>query len=80
MAKIICLGMVSPLVLRLDQDLGVPSQLFHKLVTSRIGYSDTKYGLLRLYFDDIRDEEWTPNYAGASARMDLTTEERTNSY
>jgi len=28
-------------------------------------------GLLRLYFDDVRDEEWTPSYAGASARMDL---------
>lgn len=28
-------------------------------------------GLLKLYFDDIRDEEWTPSYAGASARMDL---------
>jgi hypothetical protein len=28
-------------------------------------------GLLRIFFDDIRDEEWTPSYAGASARMDL---------
>jgi len=28
-------------------------------------------GLLRLYFDDVRDEEWTPSYAGSSARMDL---------
>lgn len=27
--------------------------------------------LLRLHFEDIRDEEWTPSYAGASARMDL---------
>jgi hypothetical protein len=28
-------------------------------------------GLLRIFFDDIRDEEWTPSFAGASARMDL---------
>lgn len=28
-------------------------------------------GLLRLHFDDVRDEEWTPSYAGGSARMDL---------
>jgi hypothetical protein len=28
-------------------------------------------GLLRLHFDDVRNEEWTPSYAGGSARMDL---------
>ncbi len=27
--------------------------------------------LLVLYFDDIRPEEWTPSYAGQSARMDF---------
>lgn len=27
--------------------------------------------LLRLHFDDIRPEVWTPNYAGGSARMDF---------
>ena len=27
--------------------------------------------LLVLYFDDIRSEEWTPSYAGKSARMDF---------
>jgi hypothetical protein len=32
---------------------------------------DLLRGLLRLYFDDVRDEEWTPSLAGASARMDL---------
>jgi len=32
---------------------------------------DLLRGLLRIFFDDIRDEEWTPSYAGASARMDL---------
>lgn len=28
-------------------------------------------GLLRLHFDDVRSEEWTPSYAGGAARMDL---------
>jgi len=32
---------------------------------------DLLRGLLKLHFDDVRDEEWTPSYAGASARMDL---------
>ena len=27
--------------------------------------------LLVLYFDDVRPEEWTPSYAGKSARMDF---------
>ena len=25
----------------------------------------------QLHFDDIRPEEWTPSYAGSSARMDF---------
>jgi hypothetical protein len=32
---------------------------------------DLLHALLRLYFDDIRPEEWTPSYAGKSARMDF---------
>jgi REase_DpnII-MboI len=32
---------------------------------------DLLHGLLRLHFDDIRPEEWTPSYAGSSARMDF---------
>lgn len=28
-------------------------------------------GLLRIFFDDVRPEEWTPSYAGAAARMDF---------
>jgi hypothetical protein len=28
------------------------------------------HSLLTIYFDDIRPEEWTPSYAGKSARMD----------
>jgi hypothetical protein len=26
---------------------------------------------LRIFFDDVRDEEWTPSYAGGAARMDF---------
>lgn len=29
------------------------------------------HGLLRIHFDDIRPEEWTPSVAGAPARMDF---------
>jgi len=32
---------------------------------------DLLHALLRLDFDDIRHEEWTPSYAGGSARMDF---------
>ena len=27
--------------------------------------------MLRLHFDDVRPEEWTPSYAGAANRMDF---------
>jgi hypothetical protein len=32
---------------------------------------DLLHALLRLYFDDVRAEEWTPSYAGGSSRMDF---------
>ncbi len=32
---------------------------------------DLLHALLKLYFDDIRAEEWAPSYAGSSARMDF---------
>lgn len=32
---------------------------------------DLLHALLRLDFDDVRDEEWTPSYAGGSARLDF---------
>ena len=32
---------------------------------------DLFHSLLQLYFEDIRPEEWTPNYAGGSLRMDF---------
>lgn len=36
---------------------------------------DLLHALLRLHFDDIRPEEWTPSYAGGSARMDFLLKE-----
>lgn len=32
---------------------------------------DLLHSLLKIYFDDIRPEEWTPSYAGKTARMDF---------
>lgn len=32
---------------------------------------DLLHALLKLFFDDVRPEEWTPSYAGKSARMDF---------
>ena len=32
---------------------------------------DLFHALLKLYFDDIRAEEWTPSYAGSSSRIDF---------
>ncbi len=32
---------------------------------------DLLHALLKLFFDDIRREEWTPSYAGGAARMDF---------
>lgn len=32
---------------------------------------DALHALLRLQYDDVREEEWTPSYAGGAARMDF---------
>ena len=32
---------------------------------------DLLQALLRLHFDDVRPEEWTPSYAGGASRMDF---------
>lgn len=32
---------------------------------------DLFHALLRLYFDDVRAEEWTPSYAGSASRIDF---------
>ena len=40
-------------------------------VNDEYDVQDLLFALLALYFDDIRPEEWTPSYAGKSARMDF---------
>lgn len=32
---------------------------------------DLLHSLLKIYFDDVRTEEWVPSYAGSSSRMDF---------
>lgn len=32
---------------------------------------DLLHGILKLHFDDVRPEEWTPSYAGSASRVDF---------
>jgi len=40
-------------------------------VSDEYDCQDLLHSLLRLYFDDIRTEEWTPSHAGKCSRMDF---------
>ncbi|CAB3766477.1 hypothetical protein LMG29739_04842 [Paraburkholderia solisilvae] len=40
-------------------------------VNDEYDVQDLFHALLRLAFDDVRPEEWTPSYAGASSRVDF---------
>lgn len=40
-------------------------------VNDEYDVQDLLHSLLKLYFEDIRPEEWTPSYAGGSTRMDF---------
>jgi hypothetical protein len=40
-------------------------------VNDEYDVQDLMHGLLKLYFGDIRTEEWTPSYAGSSKKMDF---------
>ena len=40
-------------------------------VNDEYDVQDLLHALLHIYFDDIRPEEWTPSYAGKSARTDF---------
>jgi hypothetical protein len=40
-------------------------------VNDEYDVQDLFHALLKLFFDDIRPEEWTPSYAGGSSRMDF---------
>lgn len=68
------------------QNLNIIFSSFHKIVRQlrsrhsnrstleikdEYDVQDLLHALLRIYFDDIRPEEWTPSYAGKSARVDF---------
>ena len=40
-------------------------------ITDEYDVQNLLYSLLRLYYDDIRAEEWTLSYAGSSLRIDF---------
>lgn len=40
-------------------------------VADEYDVQDAVHAILRLFFDDIRPEEWTPSYAGGSSRIDF---------
>lgn len=40
-------------------------------VNDEYDVQDLLHSLLKIYFDDIRPEEWTPSYAGTSSRQDF---------
>jgi hypothetical protein len=40
-------------------------------ITDEYEVQDLFHALLRLFFDDVRNEEWAPNYAGGSSRIDF---------
>src|SRR3990170_2481594 len=47
-------------------------------VTDEYDVQDLLHALLKIFFNDIRTEEWTPSYAGGSSKMDfLLKDEKT---
>jgi hypothetical protein len=40
-------------------------------VNDEYDVQDLMHAILRLHFDDVRPEEWTPSYAGKSSRIDF---------
>jgi len=58
-----------PLVVRQLQNRHANRPPF--VVKDEYDVQDLMHALLHLNFDDIRPEEWTPSYAGASSRMDF---------
>lgn len=44
-------------------------------ITDEYDVQDLLHAILKLYFSDVRPEEWTPSYAGNSNRMDFLLKE-----
>jgi hypothetical protein len=40
-------------------------------ITDEYDVQDLLHAILRLHFDDVREEEWTPSYAGNASRVDF---------
>ena len=40
-------------------------------VADEYDVQDLLHAILKLHFDDVRPEEWTPSYAGNASRMDF---------
>ena len=40
-------------------------------IADEFDVQDLLHTMLKIYFDDIRPEEWTPSYAGSSSRVDF---------
>lgn len=40
-------------------------------ISDEYDVQDLLHALLKIYFDDVRPEEWTPSYAGGASRMDF---------
>jgi hypothetical protein len=45
------------------------------IVSDEYDFQDLYHSLLRVFFDDVREEEWVPSYAGASSRIDFVLPE-----
>jgi len=41
------------------------------IIEDEYDVQDLLHALLKIFYDDIRTEEWTPSYAGGSSRMDF---------
>lgn len=44
-------------------------------ITDEYDLQDLYHSLLRLFFGDVREEEWTPSYAGGGSRIDFVIPE-----
>ena len=44
-------------------------------VSDEYDVQDLLHALLKIHFEDVRPEEWTPSYAGSSSRMDFILSE-----
>nr|WP_294862491.1 hypothetical protein [uncultured Fluviicola sp.] len=56
-------------ILQRRKENGIPRPTL--TINDEYDVQDLLHGLLKIYFSDIRPEEWTPSYAGSSKRSDF---------